>query len=370
MRFTLNTKPLKDVLDLVIVPANISKFFATSTYLQISTEGGKLKFNTSVDSAISEAVMVSTIEGEPIDFIFVDALTFKQLVSSIDANIITLDITENGVTIEAGRSKFTVARVPADSETQFDKPSNPAGVDVPFDQQFWKSVKNTQMYALAENFVQQQYTNIYNGLSHIMVSDYPRSLFTVSEKQGLPVECLLSPSILNLFLSVEPQSKIYQLGDKESFLLIDITDTYTFSAEFKPKYQSSPNVGSYQAPFILEQLDLADTTGIEVPTALIKKLLSQISLLSSTDTASTAVKWEYVDSVVKLTSDSVDGKIDGKLIGEPTPYTISFSVAILSNIVSNMDKEIIAVYPLLKEGECQGCVFSDGNVSAILAGVD
>ena len=56
MRFTVNTKPLQDVLDLVVVQGNISKFYQKSTILQISVDDKKrLQFNSEADSVISEA---------------------------------------------------------------------------------------------------------------------------------------------------------------------------------------------------------------------------------------------------------------------------------------------------------------------------
>lgn len=365
MKFTVNTKPLKDVLDLVIVPSNISKFYAKSTVLQVSVNAnGDLRLNSEADSVSSEGIVKGSVDALADVVMFVDALLFKQLISSVNATMVQLDFDENSINITAGKSRLSVPNV-LSADMRLASPSEPSGEECDLKADIWKKVKDKQMYALTDSFVKLMYSYIYNGPSEIMVSSYNDGLYTYSENIGLPATCLISPNIVSLILNVGAESKLFK--NEDSFILVSKTDAYTFVSEFKPKYESNPEIGSYCADIIKGLYSDADIDGILIPLDQVNNLLSQVSLLSDGDDPT--VDWSTSESSVKIFTDNVEGKIDGKLTGNAKEYAIKFKVKALTSVISHLDGENIAIYPSFREGRAVGCVFKDDDVSVILAGV-
>lgn len=368
MKFTSNTKPLQDVLDLVVVQGNISKFYAKSTILQLSADSkGQLKLNTEADCVISQATLKGNVDKIEDKVLFVDAVLFKQLISTLDSATVSLDFGEDLITVYAGKSKFTVPNLLSAADMALQTPSEPGGEQCELKQELWKAVKNKQMYALSDNFVKLVYTFVYNGTKEIIVGDYTNSLFTRTMKVGLPSQCLLPATIVSVILGVDDKAKIYHID--RSFVLVSNTDAYEFVAELKPKYETAPEIGSYNADAIDELFTAAGADGLTVPAARIKNLLSQTSLLSEGD--SPTIKITASGSNLKLMSDNVDGDVEGKPIGNPVSFEIEFKLKSIINIISNLTGETIGIYPSMDEdGSASACIFKDEDVSVILAGID
>ena len=369
MKFKSNTKPLQDALDLVVVPSNISQFYAKSTLLQISVDSsGSLQLNSQADSVKSEAKIKGAITGD-IDtrLAFLNAVTFKQLISTLDSATIELDFMDGSVVVYSGRSKFIVPHVDFGADVELDRPVEPSGEECDLKSDVWKMVKSKQMYALSDNFVRLVYTYIFNGIDCIMVGDYTSGLFTRIEKTGLPSQCLLSSNVVSLILGVDTSSKLYHVD--RSFVVVNNTDAYQFVAELEPKYETNPEVGSYSADIIGSLFTVASKDGIQLPTAkTIKTLLSQTNLLSEGDNPS--IRWTCTGNKLHIKSDNVDGDVECKLIGAPADWDIEFNLKAIISVISNLSGEFVAVYPSFRDDECNALVFKDEDVSVILSGVD
>lgn len=365
MKFTVNTKPLKDLLDLVIVPSNISKFYAKSTVLQVSVDsGGNLQLNSEADSVCSEGKIRGSADTLSEAVMFVDAILFKQLIASINISTVQLEFGENGIVILAGKSKFNIPNI-LSSDMRLNSPSEPVGEECKLNADIWKKVKEKQMYALSDNFVKLMYSYIYNGPKEVLVSSSNDGLYTCANHVGLPSTCLVSSNIVSLILNASDKGKLFKKDD--SFILVDNTDAYQFTSEFKPKYESNPDIGSYCADIILRLYSEADEHGLLVSTSELNNLLSQVSLLSEGDDPT--VDWKVSRSGLTIHSTNVKGDVECELSGETKEYDISFKVKALTSVISHLEGDTIAVYPSFREGNAIGCVFKDADVSVILAGV-
>jgi len=372
MKFTVTTKPFQDVLDLVVVQGNISKFYAKSTILQISVDTkGVLVLNSEADSVVSEARLKGSVDKIENATTFVDAVLFKQLVGTLDTPTIELDFVDQNIVIRSGRSTFTISSVVQSSDMQLRTPAEPSGSECDLNASNWKQVKDKQMYAISENFVKLVYTYVFNGTNEVIVGDYTSSLFTRSELEGLPVNCLLSSNIIGVILSVDSKSKIYHVGT--SFILVSSTDAYEFTSELTPKYESEPEIGSYNSEAISSLFVNASSDGIIIPIFLVKQLLSQTNLLA--DGLSPTIKFSCSGNSLSLTSDKVDGVIEGKLIGDSRDWELEFKLKDIMSVISNLSGEVVGIYPgmLHEDGEddiITSLVFKDEDVSVVLASID
>lgn len=373
MKFTSNVKPLQDVLDLVVVPSNISKFYAKSTILQVSIDSkGQLILNSEADSVISEARLKGSVDKIESTTTFVDSVQFKALIATLDSPTVQLDFDGGHIVVQSGRSKFSIPNPGIDGTMALQSPVEPSGTEFDLKSDIWKSVKDKQMYSLSDNFVKLVYTYIFNGTKEIMVGDYMNGLFTRTPKVGLPSQCLLSSNVVSVILSVDNDSKGYHVD--RSFVIVSTTDTYQFISELKPKYETSPEVGSYNSEMISELFTKADMDGILLPIVKVKLLLLQSNLLLEGDSPS--IKWSCADNILRFTSDKgeVDGEIEGKLTGKPKKWELEFKLKNIMSVISNLDGENIGVYPSFQEeGDeviCNALVFKDDSVEVILAGLE
>lgn len=372
MQFTVSTKPLHDALSLGVIKSNVSKFYQKSTLAEITADRKSLRINLEAASVTSELVLKGTGDADGPVTVFVDCLTLKDLVSTLDANSTTIEYTTGGIIIHSGKSKFTLPQVLEESDIELKKPSPvPAEASViELSKADWKFVDDHQMFAIAMSYIHPVYTNVWVGSDgDVLVGDFDNGIFTRSNKSKLGSTCLLSDTIINLFNSLPEGSRITRLGD--SYLIKVTTDSFEYSAEFTPKNESDEGVGSYHSEVILGMLSTDESQSVKVNTDKINKVLSQATLLSKNteNTIEVSVKGkelvlkdEKVDCHIELESEVTEG------------YNQKFKTVLLKGMIANMDEETIRIMPM-KQAEdgnetIVGIVAWTKNMTVVLAGVE
>ena len=368
MKFTTNTKPLVDSLNLGIINSNVSNFHKKSCIVQISANENTLKINIEASMICTEITMKGTGEGDPAT-IFVDSLLFKQLMSTLETATVTLEIADDGLRIQSGKSKFTLPKSIDTSEFELKAPAIPdiSGPAVDIDKSDWKFIKDYQMYAISMAFVFPVYTRVWVGDNgDVLVGDYATSLFTHSKKSKLGTTCLLSDTIINLFNSLPEGAKLIK-ADKDYLIQVN-TDSFTYLTQFTPKYEDDPEVGSYNSPIFLNMMDHPDQFNV-IATAAVTKLLNQALLLSSTN--EDTIKFSVSGGVATFNDKNVDAQIpvegDSNL-----NYSVEFKLETLKKVIADYPDEKICFAPMYSEGdpEASGIKIWNNDMTTIFAGVE
>lgn len=376
MKFIVSTKPTKSALDLAIINSNVSKFYSKSCLAEVSANANTLTINLEAASIVSEVKLKGSGDTDEASTVFVDSLVLKQLIASFDSPTIIFEFTESGLVLHTGKSKFTLPKMLDDSDMALARPlkvlelSNCVNVDV--DSSAWKFVKDHQMFAIAMSFVHPVYTNVWvSDGDDVVVGDFDNSIFTHSHKSNLGCCCLLSDTIVNLLMSLPEGSKIVRDPESRSYIINGSTDSFDYIAQFTPKYESDPGVGSYNADMVLSMMPDSSDQAVTLDSDKISKLLNQASLLStsSEDTITLSVR----DKQAWLHDNNVNGSVDIKPScdwDKIKEYSVEFRTALLKSAMSNYSGDI-SIYPCMADDDIVGgVVMKDKDVTTLLAGVE
>lgn len=376
MKFIVSTKPTKSALDLAIINSNVSKFYSKSCLAEVSANVNTLTINLEAASIVSEVKLKGSGDTDEASTVFVDSLVLKQLIASFDSPTIIFEFTESGLVLHTGKSKFTLPKMTDDSDMALARPlkalelSNCVNVDV--DSSAWKFVKDHQMFAIAMSFVHPVYTNVWvSDGDDVVVGDFDNSIFTHSHKSNLGCCCLLSDTIVNLLMSLPEGSKIVRDPESRSYIINGSTDSFDYIAQFTPKYESDPGVGSYNADMVLSMMPDSSDQAVTLDSDKISKLLNQASLLStsSEDTITLSVR----DKQAWLHDNNVNGSVDIKPScdwDKIKEYSVEFRTALLKSAMSNYSGDI-SIYPCMADDDIVGgVVMKDKDVTTLLAGVE
>ena len=369
MKFTCNTKPLSTALDLGIINSNVSSYHKKSNIVQLTITEGKLKINVETASIKTQLAVSGNAEGEGTSRVFVGSILLKQLISSIDTSTVTLDITDAGLVISAGKSNLTLPKLVDGDELELDTPSEPAGNAewIQIDQNSWKFIKDNQLFALAMSFIHPVYTRIWVGADgDVLVGDFDNSLFTHSKMNKLGNTCLLSDTVINLFTCLPEDSKITKSTNGRDYLVSATTDGFTYLSEFTPYYESDEGVGSYNSQIFLSKMK-SNESSVQCKASALGKFLSQAELLAST--SEDTIKLSVTPSKITVFDKNVDCSID---IPEQTEeYTVEFRLAAFKKIVTNYGESDITIQPFKSdEGAVDGIIVADKSLTTILGGVE
>lgn len=383
MKFTVNTKPLVEGLNLAIVNANVSKYYLKSTMAQLKVVDGVLVINIEAASILSEVRLKGMVEDASSAIAFVDSMVLKQLVSTFETATVIFDFAENGLVLQSGKSKFTLPyMVEADDEEdgmEFETPSTVGTSDwVEVDKTGWKFVKDYQMFAIAMSFFHKVYTLVFtDNKGNVIVGDYDNGIFTHSKKLNLGKTCLIADTIVNLFNNLPDGAVIAENND--NYLISVHTDSFDYTAEFIPEYESNPEFGSYNSQIIINMMN-SDVTGIKVDSGIINKILNQAALLSSASE-------DKIDFIVSgkslvLKDKNIDCSISSST-ESPIDYSITFKTALFKPMISNLSEEEVEVRPLVDYDESgnfitddagniavNGVLFINKDMKSVIAGAD
>ena len=369
MKFTTNTKPLADSLNLGIINSNVSNFHKKSCVVQVSADANTLKINIEASMICTELKLKGSGEGEPAT-VFVDSLLFKQLVNTLDSATVTLDFEENGLIVQSGKSKFTLPKMIDSTEFELKSPVIPdyTATSINIDKADWKFIKDNQMYAISMGFVHPVYTKVWVGESgDVLVGNFDTGRFTHSKKNKLQNTCLLSDTIINLFNSLPDGSKLIKV-DKD-YLIEFTADSYTYATQFTPLYESDEGVGDYNAQVFLDIMKTPDDA-IKVPTAPITKLLNQALLLSTT--SEDTIKLAIHDGILHLHNKDVDGEIAGEG-GADMKFELEFKLDAIKEVIANYADDTIQLNSLADADDpdvVSGIIVWNNDLVTIIAGVE
>lgn len=369
MRFETNTKPFSDALSLGIINANVSNFHKKSCIVQLSADSSTLTVNIESSMIKTELRLKGSGEGDP-QTVFVDSLLLKQLANTLESPTVLLDITDEGLTITSGKSKFSLPKMLDSGEIELSVPARNVSTsnEVDFNKDDWKFVKDYQMYAISMAFVHPVYTRVWSGDSgDVLVGNFDAGLFTHSYANLLDSTCLLKDSIISLFISLPDGAKVSKL-DKD-YLISYTSDSFEYLTQFSPEYEEDEGVGSYQADIFLSTMDHEDT-GTLVKVESVNKLLSQATLLSTS--SDDTIKLSIKDSTLHLKDRSVDGVIplESAVAGEE--YEVEFKLAQLKQVIGNYGDETIYIKPVTgaDSDEIAGILLWNDKLTTLISGVE
>ena len=365
MIFTTNTKPLNDALALGIINANITNLDKRSGIVQLTATTDKLQINVETSRIRTQIEVLGSGDGD-YSTIFVSSSTLKQLMSTITSPTVSLEFSESGLSIMVGKSKFNLPKMIDISEMSLNAPEIPENymdnaVDV--DKSTWKYVKENQMYAVATSFSHPVYCNVFlGGESGVLVGDYDNSIFTYANLPTFGDQCLLSPTILNLLISLPDGSKISKVGN--SYIVFVTLDSYSYVTQFIPFYEGDEGIGTYHSEIFLG-LMVHGENSVAVNASEITKYLSQAEMLN-TETIP-VIEFTLSDNAIALKDRNVNCVVS--LAAETTTsYSIKFKTSFLKKLMSNYGDKIVNVQPLVDaENEVSGILVWDDKLTSMLA---
>lgn len=366
MKFTCNTKPFADSLDLGIINSNVSNFHQKSCTVELTASEKMLKINIEASQIFTEIHIPGKGEGEQAR-IFVDCLLLKNLASTFESQTVTLEFEENGLVLTSGKSKFTLPKMIDGDDFELKAPAVPDSFEnsIEINQADWKFIKDNQMYAISMAFINPVYTKVWVGdQGDVIVGDFDNSLFTHSVHSKLGKTCLLSDTIINLFNSLPAGSKLIPLGD--SYVIQLKTDSYEYLTQFTPLYESDESVGSYNSDIFLGMMK-HDEAGMKLNTAAVTKALNQALLLATNSQDS--IFFALEDGQVHLTDKNVNCAISTTGDNEGK-YKIEFNLERLKKVVAHYDDETINVSPMEQDGQPVGLMVWNDKLTTIIAGLE
>lgn len=368
MKFTVNTKPLIDALNLGVINNNISPFHKKSTIIQVSASRKELTLNIEAESIKTEIKLQGSSDGGEDSRIFVSSSLMKELVNTFEFATTDLEFAEGGLVLHSGKGKFNLPKLVDDSDVQLDKPNSgvdfSSGIDINKDE--WKFIQDNQMYAIAMSFIHPVYTYMWISKDgDVLVGDYDNSLFTHSKKSKLGNTCLLSSTIVNLFESLPEGSKLIQ-NDK-NYLISYESDSMSYLSEFIPKYEDEDDMGSYNSQIFLDMMSHKGQS-LKVSATTMVKYLNQARLLSSNSDDTIDIHLE--NDILQLKDNNVNCKLGVEGESLIDDFHIEFKTELLRKVISNYEDEYINMMPVIQEEDVVGMLFWNDSLTTVIAGVD
>ena len=366
MKFTANTKPISEGLDLAIISSNITKFYQKSCIVELTIEEDHLRINTEASSIKSELRFVGRVEGEGQNHTFVDSTLFKNLIKTLDSDVIEFEIKDDGLTITSGKSKYNLPQVVSVDDIELNRPQTTFDIQptASIDKEAWSFVKDHQLYAISMSFVTPVYTYIWLGENgDVLVGDYDNSIFTHSKEAKLGTRCLIPDTIVNLLTTVPENTKIIQLG--RNYELSVETDPYIYICEFCPSYEDDENIGNYSSDIILSLFN-TDQTPAKLEVAKVYKYISQAELFSTA--TDDTINMSVIDGVFSLKNINVDCNI--KVNPDASNFEDEFKISMLKDVISHIDDDEFTVSPVINDGETSAIIVKTDNMEVILTGID
>lgn len=371
MKFTSNTKPLQDALNLAVVKSNVSKYYKKSGLAKVTADRHNLQINFEAAYVTSEIKVKGSGDEDSSESRFVDNVLLHDLISTFDSDITQIEFVPGGLVLYSGKSKFNVPQSLEDADLDLMKPHEIDGSYpvVDLNKANWQFIKDHQMFAISMSFIHPVYTRLWlNSNNDVIVGDFDNSLFTHSKKSTLNTDCLLSDTVINLLTSVPEDTKLIKLD--RSYLISVNTDAYSYLAEVSLQSESDPDVGNYNADIILGAFSVPEGQSTKFSKAPILKLLSQSELLSKD--ANKTLEISVNGSTMVIRDNDVNGSFASTEPGSAT-YKVRLKTSDFKDILSNLDEDIISMAPTLQDdatGVVGGVVFSTSSMEAAVASVD
>lgn len=374
MKFTVSTAPLKNVMNLGIIKSNISKFYYRSNIVQITADRDTLKLNIEAASIKTRMTLRGSGDEDAVRTVMVECLKFKNLIDSIDSEIVSLEFIDGGLYVHTGTSKFAISQIIDANDAQLDEPVDnfDTANTITITSSDWQFINDHQMFAISTSEKRPVYKNVWVGSDNAaIVGDFDASLFTYSKHGNFDSSCLIPPTLINLFTSIPEGSTIAKI-DKNYVLNIE-TDNYSMVTEFTPKYEDDETVGSYNSEIILNILKHPENF-ITLDINPIIKFINQTAIVNQSD-AGKITDFILGDGKLLLNnrSNSYSTEVD-----TDASYTVKFATSYLKSVLSNLDDDKVNVAPMKRtvpgaNGQPAteitiGCIFWTDDLTIVLAG--
>ena len=372
MKFTVNTKSLKNAIGLGIIKANISNYYYRSNVVQLTATKDQLKLNIQASGIKTRMLLSGSGDEDVVSTIIVDCSTFKSLIDSIDNDVLTIEFIPGGIYVHAGTSKFAISQLLDANDVQLEEPMEEytATSTITIKPTDWQFVKDHQMYAIATKGTHPVYENAWVGTEgDVIIGDFDLSMFTYSKRGGFDTTCLLPTSLINLFTSI-PEGSTVSKVDRNYILNIE-TDSYSMVTEFTPKYEDDESVGSYNSAIILNMLKHAESF-ITVDVAAITRYINQTSIVSKSDLDKV---FDFTVNGEELTLSNATSSYSMQIIATNTEqYTVKFNSELIKKVLSNFDSDKVNIAPMTRElpdgtKRTIGCIFWTDSLTTVLAGM-
>lgn len=367
-----NTKPVVDALDLGVINANISVHYRLSTLLQITGTKNLITMSTAAAGVLSEMKVKGLSEGikdsEKVTAL-IDAEKFKSLMGTVDTNSVEIKFIDGGIELWAGSSRYVFpACVDANDYTlpTLSK-SEPDAQVIDINVNNWKSILNSQTFALATSFLMPVYNYVWVGEDGtVLTGDMDISQFTKSNKgSDLPETCLVPDTILNLLAAVPDGAQIIKLSKMYQIHLV--TDTFEYTSQFALKHESDEDVGDYNSDIILSQFEPSNNT-FDVSVSALRKAINQIGIVSNIE-SNTKIDVSLEKNVLRVISSEVNVPIEVKVNDNTEDWKSTFYYKHLQKTVSHFDDDTIQVSPIVRDNEVAGLLMVGEELQIIIAGV-
>lgn len=368
MKFVVATKPLKSATSLGIIKANISKFYSRSGIAQITATRDALKINIQASGIKTRMTLAGSGDSDDSATVIVDCSVFKNLIDSIDSELISIEFVPGGINVHADTSKFAISQMIDATDMRLEEPMDASGAEtsVAVNPADWQFVKDHQMYAVATKDAHPVYKNAWVGAGgDVLVGDFDLSMFTYSKRGAFGNTCLFPTSIINLFASIPEGSTIAKVG--KNYVLTVTSDNYSMVTEIAPKYEDDAAVGSYNAKIILDML-VHPESYITIEAGAITRFINQTSIISKSELDKV---FDFVVNGNELTLANATSSysMEVESTSANNNFTVKFNADLFKSVLSNFDDETINVAPTIRGNKAIGCIFWTDNLTTILAGV-
>lgn len=344
MEFKVSTKPLSDALNLGVIKENVNAYYSTSVIAQIIAKSSELIINLESENIKTRLTLRGSADfGDDQEcLVFVNCLALRQLVSTFEASVTTLEFTEGGLVLHSGNSKFSLPRVSDHQEAALADPYSgdiSSRIVSKINTAAWRFLEDHQMYAASMSFMFPIYRFAWSSKDgDLLVGNFDNSLFTHSNKKLLNSTCLLSDTIVTLLNSVPEDAELVELDN--TYLLKFSTDGFEYVTEFEPKYETSEEeegIGSYNANMFLEAMNPDPDKSVTIEVEKLDKFLGQLQIIVTA--TEYPVKLSVEDNAVVVDADGSLCKIETDNSSEH--YVATFNAVLLKSVIANMDSEKI-----------------------------
>lgn len=368
MKFIVDTKALKNALNLCIIKSNISKYYSRSLLVQITANKGILKINHAANLILSQVSVHGSDDGGTAS-ILVSSSLFKQLIDTLYSSEIELEFTDNTLIIHSGKSTFNLPKLMDISEAQLPTPGDLDKISVTnadtISKTDWKFIKDHQLFALANTYINPIYTYVWMCASgDVLTGDFVNSVFTHSAVSQFGETCLLTDTVISLFANLPGDTKLLKHDNK--YTVFANTADYDYLAEFTPLYESD-DTGDYNSEIIMNMMMQDEDNTVSANISDINTVLNQVALMS--DSKNEIIKCDFDKEKITFSNSTVNCVIpvNGNL---KVPYTITFKSAMLKSAISNCPSSQLSICPVKNEDEIVGISIKSGNLSVVIAGVE
>lgn len=367
MKFVVATKPLKSATALGIIKANISKFYNRSGIVQITATRDALKINIQASGIKTRITLSGSGDSDVAESIIVDCSVFKNLIDSIESEVIAIEFVPGGISIHADTSKFAISQMIDVADMRLEEPMEPTNAEasVTVKPSDWQFVKDHQMYAIATKDTHPVYMNAWVGADgDVIVGDFDLSMFTYSKRGAFGNTCLFPTALINLFSSIPEGSTVSKIG--KNYILSIISESYSIITEITPKYEDDEAVGSYNSKIILDML-VHPESYVTIEAGAITRFINQTSIISKAELDKV---FDFTVQGNELTLANATSSYSMTIEStSENKFTVKFNSDLFKSVLSNFDSETINVAPMVRNGTAIGCIFWTDNLTTLLAGV-